>query len=434
MLVEFTPENFRSFKERMTLSLVRANLASRDKHVDANNVFESPGGVELLTSAAVFGPNAGGKTNLVAAFRFMRSFVLNSSKETQAGEAIPVEQFVLDSESPNMPSRFEVVFFHDDRQYRYGFEVDQSRVISEWLFHVPLERESRLFERDGDQFNISNVFKEGRELASKTRSNALFISVVSQFNGEIANRVLSWFREAIVFQAGDSGPSMHETVSALEDEARRNAVANLVRALDVGIEDISVEQTDLSSESLKKRVLANRGGPFPFVLRGSPSSGVRLFEIRSAHRLYESDGTPGPVVYFDLDKESHGTQKLIGLAGPLLDKLKKGGVLLIDELDSRLHPLITCALIDLFNSHARNPKHAQLIFTTHDTSLLSKDRFRRDQLWFVEKSAQGKSWLRSLAEYRVRNDSSFEKDYLNGKYRGIPYLGDLDCVIGDLHE
>ncbi|MBE9116947.1 ATP-binding protein [Lusitaniella coriacea LEGE 07157] len=399
MLIEFSVGNFLSFKETVTFSMVAANITAKDKALDENNVFQIDSNLSLLKSAAIYGANASGKSNLAAAIGFMKSFTLNSSRGTQITDKILVEKFMLSEDTENQPSFFEIVFFLDNKKYRYGFEINRDRVISEWLFHVPNVRESKLFERNLDRFEMTNVFKEGKELDKKTRNNSLFLSVVAQFNGEIAKKILFWFAYNLSVISGVQDETYRDyTISSFESNRHKNQIKQFIKKLDLGIDDIQIDPKTRIVETIRKQ--------------------------------YTRDGRALHKVIFDFDGyESDGTKKLFSLAGVLLESLTRGLILVIDELDARLHPFITWEIIDLFNSKETNKKNAQLIFMTHDTNLLSNKKFRRDQIWFTEKDRYGATHLYSLAEYKIRNDASFESDYLKGKYGAIPFIGDLRNLI-----
>lgn len=403
MLIEFTVSNFKSFRDPTTFSMVAAGLRAREKSLDEQNVARLGGGLRLLKSAAIYGPNASGKSNLVAALRFMRQLVLNSSKETQAAEPTGVEPFLLDERTERAPTSFEIAFLLEGKRYRYGFELTRERVTAEWLFCVPSTREARLFTRDLDDIQTGERFREGRGLEARTRSNALFLSVAAQFNGPVAQAILGWFREFQIVTGLDDPGSLARTLHRFRSAPDAARIVRFLKKLDLGIEALSVETVDTGE-----------------------------LAVKTGHRKLGADGRPDGVVTFDLDmQESEGTRKLFALSGPLLEPLETGRPLFVDEFDARLHPLITRALVELFHSPQSNPKHAQLVFTTHDINLLSNSLFRRDQVWFVEKDRHGCSRLHSLAEYRVRNDASFESDYTQGRYGAIPYLGDLAGAIED---
>ncbi len=409
--------------------MVASAIAREDKRLDENNVFKIDDQLSLLKSAAIYGANASGKSNLVAAINFMKSFVLNSSKEGQISEPIDVDRFRLSTQTEKEPSFFEIVFRLDGKIYRYGFEVDTEQVISEWLFYKQKTREVKLFERELDTFSkLTDTFKEGKGVTDKTRNNALFLSVVAQFNGKIAQKILVWFNGLnLISGLNDLGYRTY-TIRSFENNQHKDDILGFVKKLDLGIEDIQIEKTPIN-EVLLPNILPEE---FKNLIR---SHEIDVKAIKTLHRKYNDEEQPISNEIFDLnDNESEGTKKLFSLAGPLLDTLKAGKILLIDELDARFHPLITCAIISIFNSKETNPNNAQLIFTTHDTNLLSNNLFRKDQIWFTEKYRQGATHLYSLVEYKISKDASLEKDYIRGKYGAIPFIGDLSRLIGKINE
>jgi uncharacterized protein len=425
MLIEFTVGNYKSFKEPVTLSMEAAKITAKEKRIDEQNTFTVDDHTRLLKSAAVYGANASGKSNVADALRCMRHLVINSSRESQASDPIAVEPFLLSEATVNQPSFFEIVFLLEGTQYRYGFEVDRKRVQSEWLFYVPRKRESRLFERQGDQITLSGVFKEGKDLPDKTRPNALFLSVVAQFNGKIAQSILMWFRNCNIISGLQDAEYLGYTLHCLDEGEHRDEIVELIRKLDLSIQDVRVEKASINLDTL------------PLELRERLSNDVlekgdiKQVTLSTYHQRYNLERSPSLLVSFDFEtQESEGTRKIIALAGPLLDTLKQGKVLVVDEFDARLHPLISLEIIKLFHTQETNPHNAQLLLMTHDTNLLDKDLFRRDQIWFTEKDRYGASVLYSLVEYKVRNDEMFEKNYIQGKYGAIPFIGDLRQVLG----
>jgi AAA15 family ATPase/GTPase len=430
MLIQFSVGNFRSFKERATLSMVAANTNARDPLINQNNTITVNDNLTLLTSTAIYGANASGKSNLVRAFAFMRQLVLSSAKESQAGEPLGAEPFRLSTETENEPSFFEVVFLVGDIQYRYGFEVNFNQVVSEWLFSVPSTKEATLFVREADDIKPSpKFFKEGKELEKKTRSNALFLSVVAQFNGEVSSSILKWFRRVGIVSGLDDTFYRAYTIKQVIDGKHKDEIIQLVKGLDIDINDIEGMKLDNSQVQLPSNMPEEIRSLFLKSLQDK-----ELLTVQTKHPKLNAQGEPVGSVVFDMDaNESHGTQKAFYLAGPILDVLSQGRVLIIDEMEARLHPLVTRELIRLFNSIELNPKRAQLIFTTHDTNLLSNKFFRRDQIWFVEKDNFCASHLYSLAEIKldkskVRNDASYEDDYLKGRYGAIPFLGGVKKI------
>jgi hypothetical protein len=424
MLVEFSVGNFRSYYEPISLSLLAAPLHASDKRLDQENTFEVCG-QRLLRSATIYGANASGKSNLVRALRFMRDLVCGSSKESQAGEPIGVERFRLNAEAVDQPAYFQIVFWLDDVRYRYGFEVDEQRVHSEWLYHAR-QRETRLFVRDGEDFDLSGGFKEGRGLEMRTRPNALFLSVVAQFNGKTAIDILTWFSRQLVIVSGLSDAAYGtKTVERLErDESFRQRTLHLVREADLSISGLRVERLGYGGVVLSTTPVTGVGEAER--LGALRETGMVSRRVQTQHQVFDGKGSPAGWVIFELDEqESKGTQKMVYLAGPLMETLDEGKVLVVDELDARLHPLITRVVVELFHSSETNPHNGQLISTTHDTSLLRKEYYRRDQVWFAEKDRYGATDLYSLAELKVRNDASFDKDYVAGKYGAVPLIGGL---------
>ena len=432
MFIEFTVGNYRSFFAPMTLSLEATTLQSAEKTLDEQNVFQS-GDLRLLRSAAIYGANASGKSNLIRAMAFMRKFVLQSAKESQAGEPTGIERFRLNTAARQEPALFQIIFIMEGRQYRYGFEIDEQRVRSEWLYHKT-QRETRLFLREGQQFELSGPFvKEGKGIETRTRDNALFLSVVAQFNGPIAANILKWFRTGFNVISGleDVG-YLHFTLQRFEtDETFRQRVLDFIRLADVGITDVTLETRLLAEmpmpdeirefiQRLAKTEKSNENGPF-------------IKQIVTQHPVFDAEHhLVGQEAFSMEEQESAGTQKIFNLSGPLWDTLEQGKVLIIDEIEARLHPLLTLELMRLFNSPQTNPNNAQLIFATHDTGLLGSSLLRRDQIWFTEKDSYGATNLYSLAELQVRNDAAFDKQYIAGHYGAIPCIGGLRSLFEGL--
>ncbi|MCP4349362.1 MAG: ATP-binding protein [Desulfobacterales bacterium] len=436
MLIEFTVGNYLSFKKPVTFSMVAANSV---KEYESANAFTDPANkFKLLKVAALYGANGSGKSNLISSVLFMKKFILNSFRDalSEQDESLTTDKFLLNTESEYEPSLFEIVFICQNKRYRYGFEVDEDKIISEWLFFVNTAKEIQLFTRDGRDIECnSRSFKEGRGLEKKTRENVLFLSVVAQFDGEKANNILQWFKNLKTISGLDDITCKNYTIKKIhKDKEFKRWTESFVKFLE--IEDLSADkETDagyLPDEDLRDFISA------PNVFQ--KKRGELTDKIVTWHNRFDDDKVVGRIP-FDFDRqESEGTKKLIGLSGPLYDVLQNGLVLIADELDSRFHPLLTMKIVEFF--HKNNPKNAQLIFASHDTNLLKKDMFRRDQIWFAEKNKYGESDLYSLVEYReynrVRDDASFDKNYLAGKYGAIPFFGDMnnvpDLIYGEEKE
>lgn len=406
MIIQFTVENFLSFKEAATLSLVASSLKEKQTQAD-DIVFALEGAnLSLLKSAVVYGANASGKSNLIKALDFFKWFVINSSKGTQSGERIQVESFWLNDETEKEPSYFEAVFADKEMQFRYGFEMDDKRVYREWLYQKGNKRKAKeveLFYRESDKYDIHPKFTVGKEVVAKkmVRDNALLLSVAAQFNEMTSVQIMKWLADTTTV-TGNCDERIWEQASGQIDNPKiKQRIVEFARFADFGIDDIhKVDNTVVSS-----------------------------------HRQYNDKGKETKTVTFPFRKnESDGTIKYFSLAYPIIDALDHGKRLIIDEFDSKMHPLLTCRIIALFNSAETNPKNAQLICTTHDTNLLNANLFRRDQVWFTQKDAYGASRLYSLAEYKVRNSAPFEKDYLMGKYGGVPVVGRFEQLFNQNEE
>ncbi|MEQ2006389.1 MAG: ATP-binding protein [Limisphaerales bacterium] len=422
MLIQFTVGNFRSFKDKASLSLE----ATHDDWREDDNLAQLPS-QRLVKAASIYGPNAGGKSNFLKAMIFFREFIKESSKDTQKGEPIPVVPFRLHATTESAPSFFEAIFLHNGTRYRYGFEATPQAVRSEWLFkQADSIRETRLFTREGDQIEASDSFKEGKGLESRTRPNALFLSVVAQFNGQVAGEVLNWMNQFRSISGLEDEGYLEFTSKRLSDPEFGPLIRELVKQADIGIEDLA--RQDIARDKLPE-VLPKT---FPkdlreFLLRTATAG---AYAVKTYHKRFDGEDKPTGMVEFDLKTdESAGTQKFVALTGPFLHTLREGSVLFVDELEARLHPLLTKALVALFNSSA-NRKHAQLIFATHDVGLLDSKRIRRDQVWFVEKNAMGASRLYCLDEFKgVRREAKFAQEYLLGQFGGVPRLGDFQEVL-----
>lgn len=396
MLVNFTVGNFLSFREKKTLSLEASAIK------DAGSQVIEVGKLQLLPSAALYGANSSGKSNFLKALGVFSGIVSFSSSANSIGR-LPVTPFLLDKKSENEPCFFEIeVITSEATHYRYGFECTVSAVEREWLYRIGPRSEKCLFVREKDNIGITSAFPEGKGLEERTRSNALFLSVCDAFNGAIAkevvrNIVIPPIPENQIELIGFQKDLIKEADKYLTDKANE-----IFRKLDIGFTSFEIPQSESEAKDVK---------------------------AWTKHNVYDEQGAVIGTKRFPMSTyESAGTNRLFDIIYLILLSLENGSPIVIDELDRALHPLLTKYIIELFNSAKSNPKGAQLIFTTHDTNLLSSKIFRRDQIWFVEKDKTESSDLYCLAEFKdaegvkVRNDRSFEKDYIQGKYGAIPYL------------
>ncbi len=425
MIVEFTVGNFLSFKDKRSLN-VEATTITEFK----DRVF-NVGKYRLLRSAVLYGANSSGKSNFIKAMSIMRKIIMTSANKSSVSknDIIP---FLLCNETEKEPSFFEVIFIIKGKRYRYGFEIDNNTVSAEWLFVKEEKEENYLFIREKDGISISELFAEGDGLEEKTRNNALFLSVVDQFNGSISGEIMKWLKNWVTISGLSHEDYRGVTYSLMEKEESRNKLIEFLNNLDLGFIEIKLKKEKFNPNHLPKDIP-------PELLQSliSDLSGKMLAKVNTTHRKFDKNGKQIGVRDFDLrDQESSGTNKVFDISGPVFDTLIDGGVLVIDELDAKLHPLMTVAITNLFNSPEINKNNAQLIFATHDTNLLSYGRFRRDQIFFVEKNHAEASDLYSLVEYKegstkIRKDRSFEKDYIQGRYGAIPFIGNFKQLLED---
>jgi len=414
MLVEFRVKNFRSLRDEQVLSLV----ASRDKtledtHVSSTGLKAAPG---LLRSAVVYGANAGGKSNLIKALQYMRGVVLESATVIQPGQTFAVQPFRLNALSASQPTSFEVTFILDGVRYQYGFAMTPQRIVSEHLLVYKAFKPQRWFERHFDAESGKDVYEFGAGLKGAknlwegaTRSNALFLSMAVQLNSESMRPVFDWFATGLVIFNEQAQLSPQTSIQMLRHADGRKQICEFLTAADISIADIEVVTRKVPGQAVHFDLAAGK-------------TEVRTEEVEEQQLRFSHVTDQGRAV-FDLMDESNGTRNLLFLTGPVLDILKKGLTLVIDELDTSLHTLLVRELVRLFHRPEVNTAGAQLIFTTHDTALLdASDLFRRDQVWFVEKDKDQASTLVALAEFSPRKTEALERGYLIGRYGGVPFL------------
>ncbi|UOQ80996.1 AAA family ATPase [Hymenobacter sp. 5414T-23] len=422
MLISFSIRNYKTFKEHAEWSLV----ASADKLHEATHVVELPQfKLRLLKSAVVYGANGSGKSKLIEALRFMKRQVRTSFTETEEGESIGVDPFRLNTESSGLSSEFEVLFHFQDTLYRYGFEATSERVNAEWLFQRVSTKEKELFYRDDSGINFNKSFGTAvGALVKETgvRENTLLLSLAAQLNQPHAKAVQKWFSNLKVLSGLDSDSYWGFTMRQLSKPAAKQAMLALLKRANLEIEDALAEAPNLENVKF----------PAEMPKEARDLMLAQLTDARTTHRRYDANQLPDGTATFSLrNDESAGTQKFFAFTGPLLDVLASGAVLMVDELDSRLHPSLVCKIVRLFNSDKTNPNNAQLLFNTHDTNLLSAGEFRRDQIWFTEKDHYGAATLYSLADFKtnkVRKGDNFERNYIEGRYGAVPYLGDFTAL------
>ena len=421
MLIQFTTGNYRSFLPLKTINLEATSISEYKE-----NLFPTKKG-KLNKCAAIYGANASGKSNLIQAMGLMRNMIIESFEQSSAA-ALNFDPFLLNSSNLKEPTFFEIVFLIDGVKYRYGFEYDEKSIRAEWLYLTEKRKEKPLFVREDEGIQVFRLFKEGNSLEEKTRTNALFLTVVDQFNGQISRKVMSWFNNFNIIDGISHTGYRSITFKMLEDKETRQSLTEFYQELDLGFDSIEIKKELFDAEKMIPRLPEDLIKQLVTDLEGET-----IVNLTTKHKMFNEDHEfINAFQEFNVrSQESSGTNKIIDLSGPIFDTLKDGGILVIDELDAKLHPLLTISIIRLFQSKITNSKNAQLLFATHNTKILSLARLRRDQIYFTEKDQFGITDLYSLVEYnmkgkRVRKDNSFEKDYINGRYGAIPFIGDLN--------
>lgn len=423
MLIEFRVKNFRSFRERQTLSMVGTTSHEHEK----SNTFDSgfKGFNRLLRSAVIYGANAAGKTNLMRAVLFMKTFVLNSASTTGSAK-YPYSPFKLSKRALGEPSEFEITFVQNGTRYEYGFRMGPERIEDESLIeHVQSQSRIRgrmLFSRSFDKRTKKYAWKFGpsfkgqrRTWRDSTRDDALFLSTATQLNSPQTRPVFEWFQNKLHVIVGAITLNESLSLKMFDEPNGKERLLPFLREADLGIVDLDIRKEPIP---LGGGVVL-QGHAMLEQKQGSPTPS--LVKVTLSHM---SDDPKQPVG-FAFEEESSGTQILFKTAGAWLNVLRNGEVLLFDEIDTNMHPKLLIFLIQKFNSQATNSQNAQLICSTHNTSLLNQQILRRDQFWFVEKLQTGASKLYPLTDFSPRNDELIERWYMRGRYGALPILPEI---------
>lgn len=412
MLIEFRIRNFRSFGQESIVSMV----ASGDTNLIDTNTVETglPSIPRVLRSAVVYGANASGKSNLLRAILFMRGVVLESVL-LQPEQTFDVAPFRLDEKLKTEPSLFEMTLLIDGIRHQYGFELTPSRIIREWLLVYQTRKPQHWIDRRYDPQTEKETFEFSPSLAGQkrtwqevTRPNALFLSTAVQLNSEQLMPLHRWFRDFLVAPA-QSGvlPSEH-SVGIIRTAEGESAVRSIMTAADIAISSIRAVSRKTSVGQVKFDVFSG----VPEVSQQEREKLVPRFMHRVGNISEE----------FEYVDESQGTRRFFDLAGPFLDVINQGKILLADELDRSLHPLLVRKVVNTFQDPVLNENGAQLLFTTHDTTLLDRTLLRRDQIWLVERTAEKSSVIVPLTEFSPPKGEALERGYLSGRYGGVPIL------------
>jgi len=395
MLIQFNFKNFKSFKDDSSLDMTATSITEHSYNLI------SSGDEKYIKVAAIYGANASGKSSIIEAFKFMQEWIIFSFNRTIATQDIPIKRFAFDIDALKEPAEFEVFFKHKNNEYQYGFSLDNKKICEEWLY---LKKDSSkntyitLFQRSGEEIKCnSKLLKSVENFIPMVENKTLFLSIISNAKIPYVKDIFEWFLVPVL-DYGDINfeSNLIKRISPfIENEKYQKDLVAFFRSIDIPIEGIIVEKP--KNENDKTKIYLK-------------------YLMKDKENYYN----------MPLSEESSGIQKMFSLFNYLRGSLNKGMPIFIDQLDAKLHPLLLRYILTMFHDENINKNGAQLIYVTHDNYTLTKDIFRRDQIWFVEKDADLASNLYSLAKYKaddykkVRKDASYNKDYLLGKYGSIP--------------
>ena len=435
MIIEFTCKNFRSFKDETTLSMVaEKRVGEREGY---NRTFQSANSPNLLSSAGLFGLNAGGKTNLFKALQVAVYFARNREYDDRPATQHPLlAPFLLDRRSKDKPTEIELVLWDksNNAEYTYGFQITEKEVVEEWLYVSRKDQErftrKAVFKRRGSKFTFgAGVDKAVRDFAGRVRRDASAVSVFSKVNHPESMRLLDLVKSSnlIILNVESSRDSLDYAVDKHAETTDLSEITNIVQRADLGIAGINLDKEELSLDKLKPK-LRKRLVPFFSSISASPDKkGQGRFTIRTAmtihHKYDEKRKRAGETEFSLMFDESSGTRMFIGLITAAVEALATGGVLVVDELGASMHPFLTKMIVDQFDNKQSNPNAAQLIYNSHETYLLGQETgLRRDQIWLADKNKFGESYLKRLSEYKTRKDFDIFRNYLAGRFGAVPFI------------
>jgi AAA15 family ATPase/GTPase len=426
VIIEFRVQNCRSFRGQQTLNLAASNY---DKSLLENSVALSLPGLSdtrLVKAVALYGPNAGGKTNVLQALRFLRWLVVDSATGQKPEGKLPVEPFRLDADSLTSPTTFELVFVAENVRYELAVAATAQRIVQERLVAYPSGRAQvwydRVWDEDAKRYAWSpetpTDFERDAGVVAKTRENALFLSTAVQWNNTQVAPVYKWFSEKLVFMNwGAESPLTHEFTARLVSQSgeAKNLIASVIRAADFGLRDVEVHEEAVDGEAQKffgamKEFMRQAGAP------------TELLPERFWRVTFQQEGRAGKHFAMNWGEQSAGTRRFFSVLGPWLTVAQNSQVLCVDELETSLHPHLAVELLRLLVKLTNAQSRMQLLFTTHNPLLLDMTLLRRDQIWFVDKNAEGESFLYPLTDYKPRADESLVRGYLSGRYGAVPFI------------
>lgn len=418
MLIEFSVENFMSIKQKVTLSML---AGKGSEHL--NNTTKINNEQRILNTAAIYGANASGKSNLFKALTTAIILVRKSSMMQINQKLSDLIPFKFDVDSIKGPSKFEFIFVTNNKKYIYGFSADKDKVYEEYLYHYLSAKPSKIFERrNTNEYEYTqNEQKELSSIEEKNTENKLFLATATAWNYSKTKEAYMWFAEYIdTFNDYNSLPNLSFGKYENDNDGKlKNFTLNLLKEADININDFYIDKQEMNLNDIADPVLLD-------FLKNNPDKIVKgvTRKVTTKHHIEDENGNKLVIPTLNLMEESVGTINLFFLSPILKETLEKGKIIVIDEIDKSLHPLLVNYIIELFHDEDINKNGAQLIFNTHDTNMLDLDIFRRDQIYFAEKNTKtGETTLFALDDFSVRKNENVRMGYLIGRYGAIPILG-----------
>lgn len=423
MLIEFKFGNFRSFRDEAVLSMEAMGLGR------LKNCLISYNSMKLIPSVAIYGKNGGGKSNVIRAFWLAVQFIKNAQRTQHENAKIPVKPFLLNDYSKDEPTFFEFTYVLDNVKYIYGFSATKEKIFSEYLYHSPKGQKATVFTRTEQKFNFTEEKAKRKLISEAVAPNQLFFSVACTMNDADCMRAMKWFRDYVFFSR-DYADIPEQLLEYSNDKNMLAAISGYAKAADLGIEKMEFEFKDevvKDFESEKNIPEEIRFALTAFMQNLKENSniseiGLQKSEVRatSYHNGINKNGIKTSFT-LDLSDESDGTRKLMSIAPAIESVLNNGGIVLVDELEKELHPMLVNYIVAKFQSKTSNPNGAQLIFSTHNTELLNMELMRKDQLYFADKNRKdGASELYSIGDFSTKTADNIRKGYLAGKYGATP--------------
>ncbi len=423
MLIEFKFGNFRSFRDEAVLSMEAMGLGR------LKNCLISYNSMKLIPSVAIYGKNGGGKSNIIRAFWLAVQFIKNAQRTQHENAKIPVKPFLLNDYSKDEPTFFEFTYVLDNVKYIYGFSATKEKIFSEYLYHSPKGQKATVFTRTEQKFTFTEEKAKRKLISEAVAPNQLFFSVACTMNDADCMRAMKWFRDYVFFSR-DYADIPEQLLEYSNDKNMLAAISGYAKAADLGIEKMEFEFKDevvKDFESEKNIPEEIRFALTAFMQNLKENSniseiGLQKSEVRatSYHNGINKNGIKTSFT-LDLSDESDGTRKLMSIAPAIESVLNNGGIVLVDELEKELHPMLVNYIVAKFQSKTSNPNGAQLIFTTHNTELLNMELMRKDQLYFADINRNdGASELYSIGDFSTKTADNIRKGYLAGKYGATP--------------